>query len=36
MIVNLTYFGAEFETECGMFPPASAGLDRAFVACGLT
>ena len=37
MIVKLTYFGAEFETEYATFRPACTGLDHAFmVACGLT
>ena len=34
LIVKLTYFGAEFETECTTFRPASIGLDRALaIAC---
>ena len=30
MLVKLTYFGAEFETECAIFQPDSAGLDHDF------
>ena len=30
IIAKLTYFGAEFETECATFRPASTGLDLAY------